>query len=137
MQPTIEKAREYASSFKPNFDDSESTFLYFQRIDAFVAGSESVAPTEIVTKDLFEAIELVTRVHREDIISKSHKRNTFYAKILYAHHRHKDASEYVISTELNRDRTTILYYFKKYQDLYDYVPDFRRMADKVDRTLIK
>lgn len=63
---------------------------------------------------------------------KSNKRAYLFPRMIVAYHLRTQA--WIISDIgfiLNRDRTTISYYLKKYDDEYRFNEDFRNLADEI------
>lgn len=63
---------------------------------------------------------------------KSNKRAYLFPRMIVAYHLRKQG--WIISDIgfiLNRDRTTISYYLKKYDDEYRFNEDFRNLADEI------
>ena len=137
MKNRIKEARKYAQSFNPDFTNAESIVLFFERIEAFLAGVESVTPKIEPTNIIFKAIKKAIGVSKEEITSQGKRRRLFYARVIYATLRHLEVSGYVVAEELNRHRTTVLFYFKKYEELFDYVPEFREFVKKIKSELGK
>lgn len=137
MKNRIKEARKYAQSFNPDFTNAESTVLFFERVEAFLAGVESATPIIEPTNIIFEAIEKAIGVSKDEITSLGKRRRFCYARVIYSNIRHLEVSEYVVAKEINKHRTTVLYYFKKYEDFFNYVPEFREFVKKIKSELGK
>ena len=73
---------------------------------------ESATPMIEPTNIIFEAIEKAIGVSKDEITSTGKRRRFCYARVIYSNIRHLEVSEHVVAKELNRHRTTVLYYFK-------------------------
>lgn len=63
---------------------------------------------------------------------KTNRREYLYPRMIVAYHlRMMGWRLYDIAFILNRDRTTISYYLKKYDDEYRFNEDFRNLADEI------
>ena len=137
MEDRIKEARKYAQSFNPDFTNAESTVLFFERVEAFLAGAESATPMIEPSNIIFEAIQKAIGVSKDEITSPGKRKSFCYARVIYSNIRHLEVSEHVIAEEINRHRTTVLYYFKKYEDFFNYVPEFREFVKKIKSELGK
>lgn len=135
MKNRIKEARKYAQSFKSDFTKEDDIVLFFERIEAFLAGVESATPMIEPTNIIFEAIEKTIGVSKDEITSTGKRRRFCYTRVIYSHLRFVKASDAKIAEELKKHRTTILYYLQRFYDLIDYVPEFRTMFLEVKKAL--
>jgi hypothetical protein len=64
--------------------------------------------------------------------NKSNQRVYLFPRMIVAHHLRMQGWKISdIGFILNRDRTTISYYLKKYDDDYRFNEDFRNLADEI------
>src|SRR5690554_5963 len=109
MEDRIKEARKYAQSFNPDFTNAESTALFVERVEAFLAGVESATPMIEPTNIIFEAIQKAIGVSKDEITSPGKRKSFCYARVIYSNIRHLEVSEHVIAEEISRHRTTVLY----------------------------
>ena len=76
----------------------------------------------------------VVRVTKDEVVSKSKKMELVYARELFYYFAKKILGCHLISLQqfIPRNRSVIIYHLKKFKDNYNYNPDFRRLADKVE-----
>ena len=84
------------------------------------------------------AIHEVTGLKFNEYTTPSRERRFFFARILFAYHCHQNnMTPSEIANLLNRDRTSIFHFLKKYKDEITYNPKFRALAQRVDNILNK
>ncbi|MDR2910739.1 MAG: DUF4406 domain-containing protein [Bacteroidales bacterium] len=82
------------------------------------------------------AIHEVTGMKFNEYITKSRKRDGFFARMLFVYHCRKNRMKLAnIAQYVHRHHTAILYILKKYEDETTYNPYFRELAQKVDNIL--
>jgi chromosomal replication initiator protein len=76
----------------------------------------------------------VVRVTKDEIIGTSKKMELVYARELFLYFTKKILDCHVVSLQqfIPRNRSVIIYHLKKFKDNYNYNPDFRKLADKVE-----
>jgi len=84
-------------------------------------------------KETENAIFKVTGKSLPDYVNEKRKRDDFYLRMIFAYHCKNSG----INPEnyLKRDRTTIVYYLKKYPDEMKYNKAFRQLAECVNEKL--
>jgi len=75
----------------------------------------------------------VVRVTKDEVIGTSKKMELVYARELFLYFTKKILDCHVVSLQqfIPRNRSTILYHIKIFEDNYKYNLEFRRLADKV------
>jgi hypothetical protein len=82
------------------------------------------------------AIHEVTGMKFNEYITKSRKRDGFFARMLFVYHCRQERMKLTtIAQYVHRDHTSMLYLLKKYEDETKYNPTFRELAQKVDNIL--
>jgi hypothetical protein len=63
-------------------------------------------------------------------IPPGRKVGVVYSRFIFANHlRLQRKNQEEIGAEMNRDRSTISYYLRKYDEEYEFNPEFREFAD--------
>lgn len=82
------------------------------------------------------AIHEVTGMQFNQYITKSRKRDGFYARMLFVYHCRRNKMKLAqIAKYVHRDHSSTLHLLKKYEDDFKYNPQFRDMAIKVNNIL--
>jgi len=96
----------------------------------------NVEQTENITKRIQNTIHEVTGLKFEEYTTKSRKRDTFFARMIFAYHcRNHRMTLMGIAKYINRDHAAIVHYLRRYDDEVKYNPNFRNLAEKVDEIL--
>ena len=66
---------------------------------------------------IIKAVCTAFKITHKQLLSPSHKRHLFYARVIAAHmlHTHLDLSSTRVGMILNRDHATVLYYYKTFE----------------------
>ncbi len=84
------------------------------------------------------AIHEVTGMKFSEYITKSRKRDGFFARMIFVYHCRQERMKLTnIAKYVHRDHSSMLYLLKKYEDEMKYNPMFRELAQKVDKILNK
>lgn len=87
-------------------------------------------------KKIEQAIERVTGLRLEDYSTGSRTRDVFDARVIFVHECTKlGMTVTAISKIVNRSRSTVMYAQSVYADNVKYDPDFREIAEEVERIL--
>lgn len=87
-------------------------------------------------KNIEQAVQRVTGLRLEDYSTKSRAREVFDARVIFVHECTKTGlSVAAISKIINRARATVMYAQNVYADNVKYDPDFREIAEEVERIL--
>ena len=87
-------------------------------------------------KNIEQAVQRVTGLRLEDYSTKSRAREVFDARVIFVHECAKiGMSVAAISKIINRARATVMYAQNVYADNVKYDPDFREIAEEVERIL--
>ena len=82
------------------------------------------------------AIHEVTGLRLNQYATKSRKRSLFYARMLFVYHcRRLKMTLTQIAKHIHRDHSSMLHFLRKYDDDFNYNPQFRELADKVNQLL--
>lgn len=82
------------------------------------------------------AIHEVTGMRFGEYITKSRKRDGFFARMIFVYHCRMHKMKLTkIAEYVHRDHSTMLHLLKKYQDDFKYSPQFREMAIRVNNIL--
>ncbi len=82
------------------------------------------------------AIHEVTGLRFNQYTTKSRKRGYFFARVLFVYHcRQLKMTLTQIAKHIHRDHSSMLHFLRKYREDYDYNPQFRELADKVNQLL--
>ncbi len=82
------------------------------------------------------AIHEVTGLRFNQYTTKSRKRDYFFARVLFVYHcRQLKMTLTQIAKHIHRDHSSMLHFLRKYREDYDYNPQFRELADKVNQLL--
>lgn len=88
-----------------------------------------------VTK-IIDAIKEVTRLDFDEYTIKNRKIDLFYARMLFVHKCKENGIKPPVAAKIiKRDRTTVLYMIKKYDEEVKFNPKFRRMAEKLNEIM--
>ncbi|GHT09070.1 hypothetical protein FACS189426_06350 [Bacteroidia bacterium] len=84
------------------------------------------------------AIHEVTGMIFSEYTTKSHKRDGFFARMIFVYHCRENKMKLVnIAKYVRRDRTSIIHMLNKYQYEYKFNPHFRELAQRVESILNK
>ena len=82
------------------------------------------------------AIHEVTGLRLNQYATKSRKRDYFYARMLFVYHcRRLKMTLTQIAKHVHRDHSSMLHFLRKYDDDFNYNPQFRELAEKVNNLL--
>jgi hypothetical protein len=81
------------------------------------------------------AVYETTGLSFKEYTTRSRKRDTFFARMLFAKQCSQTMKPMEIASLIKRDRTTVLHLLKVYKDEVKYNPTFRELAQKVDNIL--
>lgn len=96
----------------------------------------NVVRNNLVVLQIQNAIHEVTGLKFNEYITKSRKRDGFYARMIFVYHCRQHKMKLVkIAEYVHRDHSTMLHLLKKYQDDFTYNPQFRDIATKVNNIL--
>lgn len=85
-----------------------------------------------------EAIASAMGISFVDIVGPSRKRKYVYARMIFAHLCwERGATKVAIARDIKKDHATVIYYLKKYNDDYQFTPEFREYANDVKKQLSK
>lgn len=91
----------------------------------------------IVTR-IQQAIYEVTGMKPDEYTGKSRKRDLFYIRMIFVYYCYREGMKISdIAKYVNRDRTTLIYLPKKFEDEKKYNDEFRDLAQRVENVLIK
>ena len=99
--------------------------------------------SNVVRNNLFvlqiqNAIHEVTGLKFNEYITKSRKRDGFFARMIFVYHCRMHKMKLTkIAEYVHRDHSTMLHLLKKYQDDFKYNPQFREIATRVNNILNK
>jgi len=98
---------------------------------------ESYGTNELITvTKIKDAIKEVTRLDFDEYTIKNRKTDLFYARMLFVHKCKENGIEPPVAAKIiKRDRTTVLYMIKKYDEEVKFNPKFRRMAEKLNEIM--
>lgn len=84
------------------------------------------------------AIHEVTGMQFHEYITKSRKRDGFFARMLFVYHCRRARMKLTqIAKYIHRDHSSMLHLLNKYEDDFRYNPQFRDMATRVNNILNK
>jgi hypothetical protein len=88
---------------------------------------------------LKEAIHAVTGLTFEEYTARSRKKEFVYARMLFAHYCFtvENMQLFDIAGILKRDRATLFYAIKKYNDDVKYNPKFRELVNNLKKVLVE
>ena len=90
---------------------------------------------EMISK-IQDAIHEATGLKFSEYTSKSRNGMLFYCRMIFAHHCRKlNMTLKAIATLVKRDHSSMAYVLKKYEDEVKYNPEFRAIAEKVNKIL--
>ena len=82
------------------------------------------------------AIHEVTGMQFHEYITKSRKRDGFFARMLFVYHCRRAKMKLTqIAKYVHRDHSSMLHFLRKYDDDFKYNPQFREMATKVNELI--
>lgn len=82
------------------------------------------------------AIHEVTGLRLNQYATKSRKRDCFYARMLFVYHcRRLKMTLTQIAKRVHRDHSSMLHFLRKYEDDFNFNPQFRELAEKVNQLL--
>jgi len=82
------------------------------------------------------AIHEVTGLRFNQYVTKSRKREHFFARMLFVYHCRKLKMTLTqIAKYIHRDHSSMLHFLRKYDDDFTYNPQFRGQAEKVNQLL--
>lgn len=82
------------------------------------------------------AIHEVTGLRFNQYVTKCRKREHFYARMLFVYHCRKLKMTLTqIARHIHRDHSSMLHFLRKYDDDFNYNPQFRELAEKVNQLL--
>lgn len=82
------------------------------------------------------AIHEVTGLRLNQYATKSRKRDCFYARMLFVYHCHRLKMTLTqIAKHVHRDHSSMLHFLRKYDDDFNYNPQFRELAEKLNQIL--
>lgn len=97
-----------------------------------------------VVSDSLEVLRIQNAIHEVmglkfgDYITKSKKRDGFFARMIFVYHCRQNKMRLTkIAEYVKRDHSTMLHLLKKYQDDFNFNPQFREIATKVNNILNK
>lgn len=98
----------------------------------------NVINNDLVVMKIQNAIHEVMGLKFGDYITKSKKRDGFFARMIFVYHCRQNKMRLVkIADYVKRDHSTMLHLLKKYQDDFNFNPQFREIATKVSDILNK
>lgn len=81
---------------------------------------------------------MATGMKFNEYTTKSHKRDGFFARMLFVYHCRRNRMKLVeIAKYVHRDHSSMVYSLKKYDDEKKFNPNFRVLAEKVESILNK
>ncbi|KAA6327434.1 Chromosomal replication initiator protein DnaA [termite gut metagenome] len=84
------------------------------------------------------AIHEATGMSFKDYTTKSRKMDAFFARMIFVYHCRQNKMKLTdIAKQVNRDRTSMLHYLKKYKEEAKYNPHFGALTQRVDDLLHK
>lgn len=84
------------------------------------------------------AIHEVTGMKFTEYVTKSRKRDGFYARMLFVYHCRRNKMKLTqIAQYVHRDHSSMLHLLNKYEDDFKYNPQFRDLATRVNNILNK
>ena len=82
------------------------------------------------------AIHEVTGLRLNQYATKNRKRDCFYARMLFVYHcRRLKMTLTQIAKHVHRDHSSMLHFLRKYDDDFNYNPQFRELAEKLNQIL--
>lgn len=98
----------------------------------------NVINNHLVVMKIQNAIHEVMGLKFGDYITKSKKRDGFFARMIFVYHCRQNKMRLTkIAEYVKRDHSTMLHLLKKYQDDFNFNPQFREIATKVNNILNK
>lgn len=88
--------------------------------------------------EIKQAIAEIMGVTFPEIAGRKRIRKYVYARMIFAHLcREQGATIVTIAKEMQHNHATLIYYLKKYNDDYQFTPEFREYANDVKKQLSK
>lgn len=135
VEARFQKAQEYLEKlgFKViNPAKADSVYMLENWTDSVQAQIEHV----ITVTKIKDAIKEVTRLDFDEYTIKNRKTDLFYARMLFVHKCKENGIKPPVAAKIiKRDRTTVLYMIKKYDEEVKFNPKFRRMAEKLNEIM--
>lgn len=98
----------------------------------------NVVRNNLVMMKIQNAIHEAMGLKFNDYITKSRKRDGFFARMIFVYHCRMHKMKLTkIAEYVHRDHSTMLHLLKKYQDDFKYNPQFREIATRVNNILNK
>ena len=98
----------------------------------------NVIRNNLVVMKIQNAIHEVMGLKFGDYITKSRKRDGFFARMIFVYHCRQNKMRLIkIAEFVKRDHSTMLHLLKKYQDDFRFNPQFREIATRVNNILNK
>ena len=98
----------------------------------------NVIRNNLVVMKIQNAIHEVMGLKFGDYITKSKKRDGFFARMIFVYHCRQNKMRLIkIAEFVKRDHSTMLHLLKKYQDDFRFNPQFREIATRVNNILNK
>lgn len=122
-----------------NWTDSTGASIEYDialRMGKDIWFESNVLREDIVVMKIQNAIHEVTGLKFDEYITKSRKRDGFFARMIFVYHcrRHKMKLT-KIAKYVRRDHSSMLHLLRKYDDDFKYSPKFREIAMRVDYIL--
>ena len=122
-----------------DWQDSVSACIEYDiamRTGKYVWFESHIVKNQSVVLRIQNAIHEVTGMKFNEYITKSRKRDGFFARMLFVYHCRRNRMKLTnIAQYVRRDHTSMLYLLKKYEDDYNFNPYFRELAQRVDKIL--
>lgn len=124
-----------------NWVDSTGASIEYDiatRMNKDIWFESNVVHKDLVVLRIQNAIHEVTGLKFNQYVTKSRKRDGFYARMIFVYHCRMHKMKLTkIAEYVHRDHSTMLHLLKKYQDDFKYNPQFRDIAMKVNNILNK
>lgn len=124
-----------------DWQDDEIAFHEFidaNRKGKFVLYQSDVIQTTQTVMRIKTAIQEATGMRFEQYVTKSRKRDGFFARMLFVFHCRKNKMKLTeIAKFVHRDHSSMLHLLNKYEDEVKFNPYFRGLAEKVQDILNK
>lgn len=110
---------------------------------SFRMGKDIWFESKVMTKDkevlrIQNAIHEVTGLKFNEYVTKSRKRDGFFARMIFVYHCRQNKMKLTeIAKHVHRDHSSMLHLLRKYQDDFKYNPQFREIATKINNILNK
>lgn len=124
-----------------NWVDSKGAQIEYDianRLGKYVWFESNVRNENQIVIRIQNAIHEVTGMRFDEYITKSRKRDGFYARMIFVYHCRKAKMKLTqIARYVRRNHSSMLHLLNKYDDDFRYNPQFRDMAEKVSAILNK